>query len=192
MATNLVRNGLAEGNDILKQDANKGRVAVHSFDAAASPAEKGAAAGKARDQLKSVTDQPAAGGRGWFDVYNMFCEIQGLTSSTQLYSSRKATLVLCLQSQCKTLTQSQTRQPPRLPLNRFKTSGTVPRSSLVTYRHTSLLQFLLGIKSVGDKCLALTTPLSKKARRRTRGSLTYSYPSNSMEVGTIMRLLSSL
>ncbi|KAJ7071483.1 C2 domain-containing protein [Mycena amicta] len=42
-------------------DAN-GRVAVHSFDPEASPAEKGAAAGKARDQLKSVKQDsgPAA------------------------------------------------------------------------------------------------------------------------------------
>lgn len=47
-----------QADDILKQDADKGRVAVHTFDADASPAEKGAAAGKGRDKLKSVNDKP--------------------------------------------------------------------------------------------------------------------------------------
>jgi hypothetical protein len=41
-------------------------MAVHTFDPSASPAEKAAIAGKARDQVKSVNDQgPAdAGARG--------------------------------------------------------------------------------------------------------------------------------
>lgn len=68
MATNGPSNGQAEVNNIMKQDADKGRVAVHSFDPAASPAEKGAAAGKARDQLKSAKTQESTGGQGMFDA----------------------------------------------------------------------------------------------------------------------------
>lgn len=71
MAIDLARNGLAEVNHILKQDTDEGRVVVHSFDAAASPAEKGAAAGKARDQLKSVIDHTPPVERGEFDVPDM-------------------------------------------------------------------------------------------------------------------------
>jgi hypothetical protein len=70
MAINVPRNGLAEVHDILKQDADKG-VAVHSFDPAASPAEKGAVAGKARDQLKSVINHAVPGERGWLDLKNV-------------------------------------------------------------------------------------------------------------------------
>jgi hypothetical protein len=53
--------------DLVKKDEAKG-VAVHTFDPNASPAEKAASAGKARDQLKSVKDKgPADGGaRGEF------------------------------------------------------------------------------------------------------------------------------
>ncbi|KAJ3567153.1 hypothetical protein NP233_g6551 [Leucocoprinus birnbaumii] len=40
---------------LLKQDADRNRVPVHTFDPDASPQEKAAAAGKARDQLQSVT-----------------------------------------------------------------------------------------------------------------------------------------
>ncbi|KAF7367225.1 hypothetical protein MSAN_00784300 [Mycena sanguinolenta] len=40
-----------------------GRVAVHSFDPEAKPEEKGAAAGKARDQLKSVKEDSGPGAR---------------------------------------------------------------------------------------------------------------------------------
>ncbi|TFK41292.1 C2 domain-containing protein [Crucibulum laeve] len=59
MATNgAASNGHAEADAIMKQDADKGRVAVHSFDSNASPSEKGAAAGKSRDQLKNVKDKP--------------------------------------------------------------------------------------------------------------------------------------
>lgn len=47
------QNGQAALDAALKKDADKG-AAVHSFDPEASPAQKGAAAGKARDQLKSV------------------------------------------------------------------------------------------------------------------------------------------
>ncbi|KAF9023422.1 tricalbin [Hymenopellis radicata] len=54
MATNGVANGNGKANlDALKRDEQ--HVAVHSFDPDASPADKAAAAGKARDQLKSVT-----------------------------------------------------------------------------------------------------------------------------------------
>lgn len=68
MAINVASNdGLSEVDNILQHDADKG-VAVHSFDPAASPAEKGAAAGKARDQLKSVIDHAVPGERGWLDV----------------------------------------------------------------------------------------------------------------------------
>ncbi|KAF9026598.1 C2 domain-containing protein [Rhodocollybia butyracea] len=40
--------------DVLAHDAANGRVAVHTFDPDASPAQKAAAAGKGKDQLKSV------------------------------------------------------------------------------------------------------------------------------------------
>ncbi|EPQ61056.1 tricalbin [Gloeophyllum trabeum ATCC 11539] len=54
----------AEVNDMVEKDAEKGRVAVHSFDPEAPPEEKAAAAGKARDQLKSVSQKDTgAGGR---------------------------------------------------------------------------------------------------------------------------------
>lgn len=46
---------------MLKRDEAKG-AAVHSFDPDASPAEKAAAAGKARDQLTSVKQKDAADG----------------------------------------------------------------------------------------------------------------------------------
>ncbi|KAG5353458.1 hypothetical protein C0989_006615 [Termitomyces sp. Mn162] len=46
--------GQAEVNGIIKRDADAG-VPVHTFDPSASPEEKGAAAGKDRDQLKSVS-----------------------------------------------------------------------------------------------------------------------------------------
>ncbi|KAL0950758.1 hypothetical protein HGRIS_007526 [Hohenbuehelia grisea] len=51
----------AELNGILEQDAAKGRVAVHTFNPDASPQEKAAAAGKSRDQLKSVKNEPGKG-----------------------------------------------------------------------------------------------------------------------------------
>lgn len=54
----------------MKQDADKGRVAVHTFDPEASPQEKGAAAGKPKDQLKSVGDAPGAGERGSLYVFS--------------------------------------------------------------------------------------------------------------------------
>ncbi|KAJ7169501.1 C2 domain-containing protein [Mycena filopes] len=47
----------------LMQDSANGRVAVHSFDPEAKPSEKGAAAGKARDQLKSVKNDSGPGAR---------------------------------------------------------------------------------------------------------------------------------
>jgi hypothetical protein len=52
-------------NGIMQQDAAKGRVAVHTFDPESTPQEKGAAAGKARDQVKSNTKKEEdAGGKG--------------------------------------------------------------------------------------------------------------------------------
>ncbi|KAG6910551.1 hypothetical protein DXG01_009501 [Tephrocybe rancida] len=48
--------GQAEVNGLLKQDADAG-ARVHTFDPSASPEEKGAAAGKGRDQLKSITGE---------------------------------------------------------------------------------------------------------------------------------------
>jgi hypothetical protein len=57
MATSNGINGSAQDsiNELLQADA-KGHAPVHTFDPDASPSEKAAAAGKARDQLKSVTD----------------------------------------------------------------------------------------------------------------------------------------
>jgi hypothetical protein len=47
---------------LVKEDESKG-MAVHSFDPDASPAEKAAAVGKGRDQLKSLKDRgPGDGG----------------------------------------------------------------------------------------------------------------------------------
>lgn len=63
MAISVASTGPSELDNILKHDADKGAT-VHSFDPAASPAEKGAAAGKSRDQLKSVIDHPVPGERG--------------------------------------------------------------------------------------------------------------------------------
>jgi len=54
----MATNGQSQVNSILQHDADKG-AAVHSFDPAASPAEKGAAAGKARAQLKSAKPSDA-------------------------------------------------------------------------------------------------------------------------------------
>ena len=53
----------AQANDIML-DAAKGRVAVHTFDPDASPQEKAAAAGKGRENLKSVAEKADAGERG--------------------------------------------------------------------------------------------------------------------------------
>ncbi|KAJ7124724.1 C2 domain-containing protein [Mycena crocata] len=64
MATNGSANGDPQQQaDSIMQDSAKGRVAVHSFDPEASPSQKGAAAGKARDQLKSVKDDSGPGAR---------------------------------------------------------------------------------------------------------------------------------
>lgn len=53
----------AQLNGIQHQDEAKGAV-VHSFNPDASPQEKAAAAGKARDQLQSVSKDESAGGKG--------------------------------------------------------------------------------------------------------------------------------
>ena len=62
-------NGTLNGSgveDQLKQDASKGRVAVHTFDPDASPAQKAAAAGKGKEQLKGVQRKSEEGlDRGW-------------------------------------------------------------------------------------------------------------------------------
>jgi hypothetical protein len=51
---------------IVKEDEAKRRVAVHTFDPDASPQQKGASAGKARDQVKSLVtrDQDGSGDKG--------------------------------------------------------------------------------------------------------------------------------
>jgi hypothetical protein len=54
-------------NGIVKQDEAKGRVPVHIFDPEATPKEKAAAAGKGRDQLKSVNKVEGAGEKGMFN-----------------------------------------------------------------------------------------------------------------------------
>lgn len=51
MASNQIQE--AQARETLLNDQAKG-VAVHSFDPDASPQEKAAAAGKARDQLKDI------------------------------------------------------------------------------------------------------------------------------------------
>ena len=51
MASNKLQE--AQARDTFLNDKSKG-VAVHSFDPDASPKEKAAAAGKARDQLKDI------------------------------------------------------------------------------------------------------------------------------------------
>lgn len=59
MASSLPTNGpsaSAQANDILRADAKKGNMTVHTFDPDATPEQKAAAAGKGRDQLKSVVD----------------------------------------------------------------------------------------------------------------------------------------
>jgi len=64
MASGPFTSKAAEADAIMKQDEKKG-VPVHSFDPNASPEEKGAQAGKARDQLESVIPQSEASqGRG--------------------------------------------------------------------------------------------------------------------------------
>ncbi|KAJ7456618.1 C2 domain-containing protein [Mycena latifolia] len=63
MATNGSAPDAQQQADALMQDSAKGRVAVHSFDPEAPPSEKGAAAGKARDQLKSVKNDSGPGAR---------------------------------------------------------------------------------------------------------------------------------
>ena len=55
-------------NGLIQDDRQKNTVAVHAFDPDASPEEKAAAAGKGRDQLKSVAskNEDRTGGRGLF------------------------------------------------------------------------------------------------------------------------------
>jgi hypothetical protein len=52
-------------HDIMNHDASKGAI-VHSFDPDAPPQQKAAAAGRQRDQLKSIVPQDgsAHGGKG--------------------------------------------------------------------------------------------------------------------------------
>ncbi|KAI0067953.1 tricalbin [Artomyces pyxidatus] len=71
MATSLPANGALPGaqaqekaNNMLKDDAARRNIAVHTFDPDASPEQKAASAGKARDQLKSKTATPQISGRG--------------------------------------------------------------------------------------------------------------------------------
>jgi hypothetical protein len=79
MASSLPPNGLSstnairtqgQANDIVQNDSSRGNVAVHSFDPDASPAEKAAAAGKARNQLASTLPaKPTEGGQGQHFLY---------------------------------------------------------------------------------------------------------------------------
>lgn len=84
MATQTPGNGSAaanaELNGIVKQDAAKG-VAVHTFDPEATPQEKASAAGKGRDQLKSVNKVEGAGERGMF-ITAFVVEISGAEHSS--------------------------------------------------------------------------------------------------------------
>lgn len=67
MATDPPSNGHPELNNLLKQNMtlDNPRVPVHTFDSAASPAEKGAAAkAQADDSLQSVVPQQNSSGRG--------------------------------------------------------------------------------------------------------------------------------
>ncbi|PCH33337.1 tricalbin [Wolfiporia cocos MD-104 SS10] len=50
-------------NGILREDAKKNRVAVHTFDPDAPPEVKAAAAGQQKDQLQSTRSEPDAGGK---------------------------------------------------------------------------------------------------------------------------------
>lgn len=47
-------------HDVLQDDAAKDRVPVHTFNPDASPAQKGVAAGKGANELKSVNNNPPA------------------------------------------------------------------------------------------------------------------------------------
>ncbi|KZT23846.1 tricalbin [Neolentinus lepideus HHB14362 ss-1] len=53
---------MAEVNNIVQKDTDNGRVAVHTFDPDASPEEKAAAAGKARNQLEPVSQKDTGAG----------------------------------------------------------------------------------------------------------------------------------
>ena len=74
MASSLPPNGVSsanairahsQANDIVQNDASRGNVPVHTFNPDASPAQKGAAAGKARDQLTSTLPANSTeGGQG--------------------------------------------------------------------------------------------------------------------------------
>jgi hypothetical protein len=63
---------------IMHEDQSKG-AAVHTFDPNASPAEKAAAAGKARDQIKPVNSKEngtgpiADGGKGTVILFILYC-----------------------------------------------------------------------------------------------------------------------
>ena len=61
-----VANAQGSVDAVVKEDEAKRRVAVHTFDPDASPQQKGATAGKARDQVKSLAarDQDEAGAKG--------------------------------------------------------------------------------------------------------------------------------
>ena len=56
---------------IVARDAAKNSVPVHTFDPDAPPAEKAAAAGKAKDKLKSVNSDgdAGAGGKGRVQLF---------------------------------------------------------------------------------------------------------------------------
>ena len=62
----------AKVNDIVQQDAAKNRVAVHTFDADATPQQKAASAAKNEDQLKSITQNgDSPGGKGMYSIHSL-------------------------------------------------------------------------------------------------------------------------
>lgn len=129
MASSLPPNGPsstirahAQANDILQSDAAKGNVAVHSFDPDASPAEKAAAAGKARPKPNTASlENSNSGGRGMSIPYSVSFSIS--TSLFQRSLSTPETLVYSRQSPSRT----QMRNSPQIPLNRFQVTSPLRR-----------------------------------------------------------------
>jgi hypothetical protein len=73
MATSLPQNEVShEINGIVQHDAEKG-AKVHSFDPNASPAQKAAAAAKAKEQLKPVGKSKDKGGQGPLFLLLLLC-----------------------------------------------------------------------------------------------------------------------
>lgn len=91
-------------NGLIAKDAEKQSVAVHSFNPDASPAEKAAAAGKGRSQLKSANDNAnEPGGVGELSFVRSFSPV--LSRVYQLPQTSEL-LAMC------------SARIPRLPSNR--------------------------------------------------------------------------